>query len=63
MPQAPASQCLDCLECRAVVGTDNKKVRCRKNAFKGILSIDHPFITLTRNCQQFNSEDEGGVQK
>ena len=52
------SICLECFECKLIPHTVPVRVRCAEHAFKGTLSLDHPFITLKRDCPKFNTEDE-----
>ena len=52
------SICIECFECKLVPHTVPIKVRCAEHAFKGILVLAHPFITLKRDCPKFNTEEE-----
>jgi hypothetical protein len=54
-----------CIECFSLVKCECGKgegctfrVRCRENKFKEHLSLDHPFVTLPRDCKLFDNNPE-----
>ena len=56
------SVCYECLKCKVVPKSEPQMVRCSDNVFREILSIDHPFITLPRRCQNFDPEEENNAE-
>jgi len=48
-----------CIECFNLKKCDGgKKVRCSEFKFKEHLEINHPFVTLPRNCSKFDDDPE-----
>jgi hypothetical protein len=61
--------CINCMNCkviprnrmgipRSLIPLFCKSVKCAASVFRGTLPIHHPFITLPRNCPQFDNADE-----
>jgi hypothetical protein len=49
------SVCVECFYLKTYPG-NWLKVRCDKNKFREILSIEHPFVTLPRACPDFDED-------
>lgn len=56
------SICYDCFKLKLVKASECphgiRLVRCEVPVFRKTLSINHPFITVTRRCPYFDGDEE-----
>ena len=50
------SICLKCFHLKCRPATLGNKAWCSEGIFDGTMTLDHPFLTIERNCPDFDDE-------